>query len=76
MQALAPTAETFTVERVTWAPGVPDGPAVTLYRIVGGGHGWPSARQYLAARLIGRIPQGFDATGIVLTAASAAVERG
>jgi len=45
---------------------------VVLYRIDGGGHGWPGARQYLPARLIGRTPQNLDATAIVLDFARAA----
>lgn len=75
VQALAPTAENFPVVRSVWAPAAPGGPTVELYRIDGGGHGWPNARQYLPARLIGRIPQGFDATGIVLQFACRAFER-
>lgn len=75
VQPLAPTAENFPVVRSAWAPAASGGATVELYRIDGGGHGWPNARQYLPARLIGRIPQGFDATGIVLQFACGAVER-
>jgi polyhydroxybutyrate depolymerase len=75
VEPLAPTAEHFPVVRLAWAPQTPGGASVELYRIDGGGHGWPNARQYLPARMIGRIPQGFDATGIVLRFACGALER-
>jgi polyhydroxybutyrate depolymerase len=75
VQSLAPTAENFPVVRLAWAPAAPGAASVELYRIDGGGHGWPNARQYLPARLLGRIPQGFDATGIVLRFACTAFER-
>jgi polyhydroxybutyrate depolymerase len=39
---------------------------VVLYRIEGGGHGWPGGPQYLQARIIGPIPRHLDATGILL----------
>ena len=52
------------VTRLTWA--APGGPAVVLYRIEGGGHGWPGGPQYLPARVIGPIPRHLDATGILL----------
>ncbi len=49
---------------LTWsAPGCPP---VVLYRIEGGGHGWPGGPQYLPARAIGPIPRRLDATGILL----------
>lgn len=52
------------VDRLTWtAPGCH---AVTLYKLIGAGHGWPGWRQYLPAWLVGRIPQGFDATAASL----------
>ena len=54
------------VTRLTWsAPGCPP---VVLYRIEGGGHGWPGGPrpQYLPARMIGPIPRHLDATGILL----------
>lgn len=50
--------------RLTWsAPGCPP---VVLYRIEGGGHGWPGGPQYLPARVIGRVPQHLDASQILL----------
>jgi polyhydroxybutyrate depolymerase len=52
------------VTRLTWsAPGCPP---VVLYRIEGGGHGWPGGLQYLPARMVGPIPRHLDATGILL----------
>jgi poly(3-hydroxybutyrate) depolymerase len=39
---------------------------VVLYRIDGGGHGWPGGPQFLPARVIGPIPWQLDATGILL----------
>jgi len=52
------------VQRVSWA--APGCRPVVLYRIVGGGHGWPGGPQYLPTRLVGKISSGFDATGAVL----------
>ena len=52
------------VTRMTWsAPGCHP---VELYRIDGGGHGWPGGPQYLPAPVIGPIPRHLDATGILL----------
>jgi polyhydroxybutyrate depolymerase len=52
------------VTRLTWsAPGCLP---VVLYRIEGGGHGWPGGPQFLPARVIGPIPRHLDATGILL----------
>jgi polyhydroxybutyrate depolymerase len=52
------------VTRLTWsAPGCPP---VVLYRIEGGGHGWPGGPQFLPARVVGPIPRHLDATGILL----------
>jgi len=52
------------VTRLTWsAPGCLP---VVLYRIEGGGHGWPGGPQFLPARAIGPIPRHLDATGILL----------
>jgi polyhydroxybutyrate depolymerase len=55
------------VTRMSWRSGA--GPPVELYRIEGGGHGWPGGAQYLPARLIGPVAGGPDATAIVLAAA-------
>jgi polyhydroxybutyrate depolymerase len=52
------------VTRLTWsAPGCLP---VVLYRIEGGGHGWPGGPQFLPARVVGPIPRHLDATGILL----------
>jgi polyhydroxybutyrate depolymerase len=50
--------------RLTWA--APGCPPVVLYRIEGGGHGWPGGPQFLPARVVGPIPRHLDATGILL----------
>jgi poly(3-hydroxybutyrate) depolymerase len=39
---------------------------LVLYRIEGGGHGWPGGPQYLPARTVGPIPRQLDATQILL----------
>jgi polyhydroxybutyrate depolymerase len=52
------------VTRLTWA--APGCPPVVLYRIEGGGHGWPGGPQFLPARVVGPIPRHLDATGILL----------
>ncbi len=39
---------------------------VWLYRLNGGGHGWPGGPQYLPARAAGPISSELDATGIIL----------
>ncbi|MGH7763324.1 MAG: alpha/beta hydrolase family esterase [Candidatus Dormibacteraceae bacterium] len=52
------------VDRLTWA--TPGHAPVVLYRIDGGGHGWPGGPQYMPALFVGRIAQSFDATGILL----------
>lgn len=54
------------IRRMTWSPATPEGAPIVYYRIDGGGHGWPSGKQYLPIKLIGMIPQHFDATRIVL----------
>jgi len=57
------------VTRLTWSG--PDGPPVVIYRIEGGGHGWPGGPQYLPARVVGPIPRHLDATGILLDTVTA-----
>lgn len=52
------------VTRMTWA--APGCHPVELYRIDGGGHGWPGGPQHLPARVIGPIPRHLDATGMLL----------
>jgi polyhydroxybutyrate depolymerase len=61
---LAVAAGDPPVTRLTWsAPGCPP---VVLYRIEGGGHGWPGGPQFLPARVVGPIPRHLDATGVLL----------
>jgi polyhydroxybutyrate depolymerase len=52
------------VTRKTWS--APACRPVTLYRIEGGGHGWPGGPQFMPARAIGPIARHLDATGILL----------
>lgn len=52
------------VDRLSWTAA--GRPPVTLYRIVGGGHGWPGGPQYMPARLVGRVVQHLDATAVLL----------
>jgi poly(3-hydroxybutyrate) depolymerase len=55
------------VTKKTWTrPGCH--PAV-LYRIDGGGHGWPGGPQFMPARVIGPIAKHLDATGLLLNMA-------
>jgi polyhydroxybutyrate depolymerase len=54
----------LTVTRKTWSG--PGRRAVTLYRIDGGGHGWPGGPQFLPARGAGPVVRHLDATGILL----------
>jgi polyhydroxybutyrate depolymerase len=54
----------LTVTRKTWTrPGCHP---VTLYRIDGGGHGWPGGPQFMPARVIGPVTRHLDATGLLL----------
>jgi polyhydroxybutyrate depolymerase len=56
------------VTRIAWSrPGCH--PA-TLYRIEGGGHGWPGGPQYMPGRVIGPIARHLDATGLLLDMAA------
>lgn len=60
------------VTQKTWA--APGCRPVVLYRIDGGGHGWPGGPQFLPVRVIGPITRHLDATGILLDMAER--ERG
>jgi polyhydroxybutyrate depolymerase len=54
----------LTVTRKTWTrPGCHP---VTLYRIDGGGHGWPGGPQFRPARAAGPVARHLDATGLLL----------
>ncbi|MFI5283922.1 MAG: alpha/beta hydrolase family esterase [Candidatus Dormibacterales bacterium] len=61
---LATAARDAPVERLTWS--APQAQPVVLYKINGGGHGWPGGPQYVPAVLVGRIPRHLDATRILL----------
>ena len=64
---LADEAGDPPVTRLTWS--APGAPPVVLYRVEGGGHGWPGGPQYLPARVIGPIPRHLDASGLLLAEA-------
>jgi len=59
-----PSADDPPVTCMTWAK--PGCHSVTLYRIEGGGHGWPGGPQFLPAPVIGPIARHLDATGLLL----------
>ena len=82
---LDPADRDRPVTRLTWGADLvgandwpttqtPTAPPVVLYRVEGGGHGWPGGHQALRARVFGRIPKRFDATGTVLEFARGALE--
>jgi polyhydroxybutyrate depolymerase len=52
------------VTRKTWVK--PGSHPVTLYRIDGGGHGWPGGPQFLPSRVIGPVARHLDATALLL----------
>jgi polyhydroxybutyrate depolymerase len=58
----------LTVTRKTWS--APACRPVVLYRIDGGGHGWPGGPQSLPVRVTGPIARHLDASGILLSMAS------
>ncbi|HUN32036.1 MAG TPA: hypothetical protein VMU95_08440 [Trebonia sp.] len=61
---LPPAPDNLTVTSKTWsAPGCRP---VALYRIEGGGHGWPGGPQFLPPRVIGPVSPHLDATGLLL----------
>ncbi|HEY9287361.1 MAG TPA: hypothetical protein VIT43_04980 [Candidatus Dormibacteraeota bacterium] len=64
VEALGEISHGVRVERITWRQR--ESFPVVLYRIEGGGHGWPGGPQYLPALLIGRVPRDLDATGILV----------
>jgi poly(3-hydroxybutyrate) depolymerase len=56
------------VTRIAWSrPGCH--PA-TLYRIDGGGHGWPGGPQLMPSRMFGPVSKHLDATGLLLDMAA------
>jgi polyhydroxybutyrate depolymerase len=56
------------VTRKTWAG--PGSHPVTLYRIDGGGHGWPGGHQFLPTRVIGPVIKHLDASALLLEMAA------
>jgi polyhydroxybutyrate depolymerase len=52
------------VTRKAWSK--PGARPVALYRVDGGGHGWPGGHQFLPARVVGPISKNLDATGLLL----------
>jgi polyhydroxybutyrate depolymerase len=59
-----PSPDDPPVTRKTWTK--PGCHPVTLYRIEGGGHGWPGGPQFMPPRIIGPIAKHLDATGLLL----------
>ena len=58
------TPSDLPVTRKAWSrPGCRP---VTLYRIDGGGHGWPGGPQLRPVRVIGPVAKQLDATGLLL----------
>jgi len=53
-----------TVERTEWI-NKDTGLAVVLYKVIGGGHTWPGAKQYLPVRTIGNTCRDFNASEVI-----------
>jgi polyhydroxybutyrate depolymerase len=64
VEELPTVAGDLPVTRKTWS--TPGCHPVTVYRIDGGGHGWPGGPQILPARVIGPIARHLDATGLLV----------
>jgi polyhydroxybutyrate depolymerase len=64
MELPMPSPNDPPVTRTTWSK--PGCHPVTLYRIEGGGHGWPGGPQYMPPRMTGPITRHLDTTGLVL----------
>lgn len=75
VERIGMTDEGFQVDSLRWTAASTEAPTVTLYRISGGGHGWPDGRQYLPKRFLGTIPQGWDGTALLLEFARASIAR-
>lgn len=73
IDAVGRDAGDLPVDRLSWS--CPGGPPVVLYRITGGGHGWPGGPQYMPKFVVGRISRRFDATAATLDFARALVRR-
>jgi polyhydroxybutyrate depolymerase len=54
----------LTVTRKTWAAA--GSRSVVLYRVNGGGHGWPGGTQSIPARIVGPTARDLDATGVLI----------
>lgn len=55
------TTDGSTAERTEWT-NTKTGVAVVLYKIIGGGHTWPGARQYIPIRTVGHTNQDINAS--------------
>jgi polyhydroxybutyrate depolymerase len=64
IEELPLAAGDLPVTRKTWKK--PGCHPATLYRIDGGGHGWPGGPQFMPAGAIGPIAEHLDATGLLL----------
>ncbi len=53
-----------TVERTQWI-NTNTGTSLFLYKIIGGGHTWPGAEQYLPIRIVGQTNQDINASEII-----------
>jgi polyhydroxybutyrate depolymerase len=60
----ADSADGCRIVRLTHAAGR-DATEVVLYRIEGGGHTWPGGRQYLPARIVGRVCRDVSASEVI-----------
>jgi polyhydroxybutyrate depolymerase len=52
------------VSRKVWSGGL-DHTEVVVYTVVGGGHGWPGAPQYLPKFIVGRVSGQIDASRVI-----------
>jgi polyhydroxybutyrate depolymerase len=68
IEELATAPGDLPVTRKTWTQ--PGAHPVTLYRVDGGGHGWPGGPQLLPSRVIGPVTKSLDATGLLLDMAA------
>jgi polyhydroxybutyrate depolymerase len=64
VEELPTVAGDLAVTRTTWA--TPGCHPVSVYRIDGGGHGWPGGPQLLPGRVIGPTARHLDATGLLV----------
>jgi polyhydroxybutyrate depolymerase len=64
IEELPAPPDDLTVTRKTWA--APGCRPVVLYRVNGGGHGWPGGPLSMPARIFGPIARHLDATGILV----------